>query len=168
MSMFTIRSDLRPGDLGRLISLHGEAYEGENGSYGAPFEAHVAGTVAEFMAGNQGRGRLFFAEDAAGSLVGTSAMIERRRPGAPPEGQLRWVVLSPAARGRGVGGRLVDAALLHARQQGYPRVYLETTAGLDTSMALYRHRGFEIVGERRESLWRGDDLVITMALEFGA
>jgi len=55
------------------------------------------------------------------------------------EGQLRWVVLSPRVRG----------------------------TGLDASMALYKKRGFEIVSERRQNLRRGDNLVITMALEFG-
>lgn len=167
MTGITIRSDIRPGDLGRLISLHGEAYEGEAGPYGVAFEAHVAGAIAEFMIGNGGRGEVFFAEDKTGALVGTAAMVERRRPGGVTEGQLRWVVLSPGARGSGLGGRLLDAALLHARRAGYDRVFLETSAGLDASMALYKKRGFEIVNERRETLWRGDDLVITMALEFG-
>jgi len=62
-----------PGDLGWLISLHGEAYEGEAGPYGVAFEAHVAGTIAEFMIDNGGRGEVFFAEEETGALVGTAA-----------------------------------------------------------------------------------------------
>lgn len=139
MTGIAIRSGIRPGDLGRLISLHGEAYEGEAGPYGVAFEAHVAGTIAEFMIGNGGRGEVFFAEDETGALVGTAAMVERRRPGGVTEGQLRWVVLSPRVCGTGLGA----------------------------SMALYKKRGFEIVSERRQNLRRGDNLVITMALEFG-
>ena len=139
MTGIAIRSGIRPGDLGRLISLHGEAYEGEAGPYGVAFEAHVAGTIAEFMIDNGGRGEVFFAEEETGALAGTAAMVERRRPGGVTEGQLHWVVLSPRVRG----------------------------TGLDASMALYKKRGFEIVSERRQNLRRGDNLVITMALEFG-
>ena len=41
----TIRHELRPGDLGRIVSLHGEAYE-PLGGYGLRFEAYVGQTIA--------------------------------------------------------------------------------------------------------------------------
>lgn len=50
-SHITIRHDLRPGDLGRIVSLHGEAYE-PLGGYGLRFEAYVARTVAEYVLDN--------------------------------------------------------------------------------------------------------------------
>ncbi|MFU8877488.1 MAG: hypothetical protein ACNA7E_05045, partial [Wenzhouxiangellaceae bacterium] len=43
----SLRSELRAGDLGRLIALHGSVYD-EWPGYGLKFEAFVARTIAEF------------------------------------------------------------------------------------------------------------------------
>lgn len=154
-----IRSDLRPGDLGRLIAFHGAAYEGENGQFGLMFEAYVARTVAEFMIDNGGRGRVFLAE-RGGDLVGTAAMVARE--GA--RGQLRWVLTDPSMRGTGLGRRLVEAALDHARGEGWREVFLETTGGLDASRALYDRLGFVETARSRQKLWSGEADHIVMAL----
>jgi N-acetylglutamate synthase-like GNAT family acetyltransferase len=158
----TIRSDLRPGDLGRLIALHGTAYIDERGHFGIPFEAHVARTVAEFVLDNEAQGKIFFAERGA-TLVGCAAMVERRSD-TETRGQLRWVLLDAAARGAGVGKRLVDLAIAHARDQGWSTVFLETTDGLAASMAIYEKLGFKIVDRKLQKLWTGDDDVIVMEL----
>lgn len=161
----TIRHDLRPGDLGRLIALHGTAYEDGDAHFGLVFEAFVAQTVAEFILGNRGAGRIWFAE-AGDRLLATAAMVERRE-GQMVRGQLRWIVADPAARGRGIGKALIDRAMRYARDQGYAEVFLETTDGLDASMAIYRKLGFEVVSRERQALWQGDNVVITMRLKLG-
>jgi hypothetical protein len=43
-----IRHELRAGDLGRIISLHGRCYDQLPG-FGLRFEAYVARTIAEFV-----------------------------------------------------------------------------------------------------------------------
>ncbi len=159
MSDFTIRHTLRPGDLGRLIALHGVAYEGETNHFGLTFEAFVARTVAEFVIDNGGAGRIFLAE-RDGELIGCSAMVAR----GGDRGQLRWVLASPAARGLGLGKKLVSLALDHARAEGWSSVFLETTGGLDASMDIYRKLGFLETGRRKENLWSGENEVITMTL----
>ena len=52
-----IRTELRCGDLGRIIALHGEVYE-PLGGYGLRFEAFVARTIAEFILDNDARDRV--------------------------------------------------------------------------------------------------------------
>lgn len=153
----TIRSDLRPGDLGRLIALHGTGYEKENGHYGLSFEAHVARTVAEFVLDNEAKGRVWLAE-REGELIGCAAMVDRGG-----RGQLRWLLLAPPARGLGLGRRLVDDAMDYAAQQQWDEVFLETTSGLDASMAIYRKHGFEIFSDAPDAdPWGGGANVITM------
>ena len=157
-----IRTELRPGDLGRIVTLHGTAYIDERGHFGLPFEAHVARTIAEFILDNEGRGKVFLAERGA-DLVGCCAMVERRSDDGVA-GQLRWVLLDASARGTGLGKKLVDMAIDHARDSGWSSVFLETTDGLDASMAIYRKLGFEIESRERQKLWTGEDDVIVMRL----
>ena len=161
----TIRSDLRPGDLGRLIALHGTAYIDDVLHFGLPFEAHVAKTVAEFVLDNEARGRVFLAERGA-DLVGCAAIVERRVPGGV-HGQLRWVLADPSVRGLGLGKKLVSMAIDHARAAGWSEVYLETTDGLDASMGIYKALEFEIASRATETVWRGGMTVIRMRLELG-
>jgi GNAT superfamily N-acetyltransferase len=147
-----IRDDLRPGDLGRLIALHGTAYEGERGHFGLPFEAYVARTVAEFVLDNDCRGKVFLAERGA-QLVASAAIVERSFDGGASRGQLRWVIADPSVRGTGLGRRLVERAVDFARASGWAEIHLETTTGLDASMALYEKLGFVIVSRTPERQW---------------
>ncbi len=155
-----IRTDLRPGDLGRLIALHGTAYIDDDAHFGIAFEAHVAGTVAEFILENKGRGRVWLAEKA-GELVGCAAMVDRGG-----RGQLRWVLVAPEARGFGLGKKLVTDAIDYAKAQGWDEVTLETTEGLDASMAIYRDLGFHITSEADRDLWNGKQKLFVMVKRF--
>lgn len=56
-----------------------------------------------------------------------------------------WV--SPAARGRGIGDRLVRAVEDWARQAGAGVLRLAVSDGNENAMALYRRRGFADTGE---------------------
>src|SRR5262245_44775883 len=105
--MITLRHDLRPGDLGAVVALHGKIYAREYG-FDATFEAYVAGPLAEFVRANQPRDRLWLAE-ANGELVGCIAIVEA----AEKVAQLRWYLVSPAARGQGLGKRLLNEAIAY-------------------------------------------------------
>jgi len=95
-----IRSDLRAGDLGRVIELHGTCYDDLPG-FGLSFEAYVARTIAEYVLDNQARGRLWLAEQGS-RLIGCTA-IALRDNGV---GQLRWVLVDQSARGMGLASSL--------------------------------------------------------------
>jgi GNAT superfamily N-acetyltransferase len=57
-------------------------------------------------------------------------------------GLLEDMVVAPAARGRGVGGRLLEAAIAHARAAGCRRLTLLTDADNAGAQRFYRRRGF--------------------------
>lgn len=154
-----IRHNLVCGDLGRIIALHGEAYEPLDG-FGLNFEAFVARTIANFILDFDSNGRIWLAERGS-SLVGCTAIAKH----GDETGQLRWVLVDPSARGIGLGHQLVEAALDYCRSCGIKRVYLETTAGLPESQALYKKLGFEVVSEETADLWNGPAPLITMELE---
>ena len=155
---YTIRNELRPGDIGRIVQLHGTAYDPL--SFGLAFEAFVARTLAEFFLDDGGRGRIWLAE-RDGRLAGCTAIVHR----PDRQAQLRWVLLDESARGRGLGRRLVESALNYCRAQGMTGIFLETTDGLDASSALYESLGFRVTDARETELWSGPRALIVMRLD---
>lgn len=153
-----MRHDLRPGDLGRIIELHGECYDALPG-YGIRFEAFVARTVAEYILDVGANGRIWLAE-LDGRLVACTAIVLREDARA----QLRWVLVAPSARGAGLGRKLVLGALEWCRESGCRDVFLETTDGLPESQALYETLGFRTVKDGVEELWDGVRPLIVMEL----
>lgn len=154
----TIRHDLRTGDLGRIITLHGEAYDSLPG-FGLTFEAFVARTIAEYYLDSGGVGRIWMAE-RGNKLVGCSALVLR----GAGLGQLRWVLVDTSARSMGLGKDLVSRALDYARESGCSKIFLETTDGLPESQQLYEKLGFEVTSNVREELWDGARPLIRMEL----
>lgn len=158
-----LRHELEPGDLGRLIALHGEVYRQWPG-FGPEFEAFVARTVAEYGLENDFNGRIWLLErnrDRQPELVGCCAIAFRSAHLA----QLRWVLLREEYSGKGLGQRMVEIALAHCRQSGVGKVFLETTDGLEASSRLYRKLGFRETSNRVVPLWSGPRPLIRMDLE---
>ncbi|MGC9360951.1 MAG: GNAT family N-acetyltransferase, partial [Anaerolineae bacterium] len=82
-----------------------------------------------------------------GKLVGNITLGQGSSlPGAPIAGSwtISNVAVHPAYRGRGIAGRLVDAALLHLRAIGARCVLLQVRSNNAPAVALYRHRGFAV------------------------
>jgi ribosomal-protein-alanine N-acetyltransferase len=65
------------------------------------------------------------------------------------EGEVANIAVSAAARGDGVGARLLDAALAEARRRGVLQVFLEVRESNTVARRLYASRGFLELGRRR-------------------
>ena len=52
------------------------------------------------------------------------------------------LILTPQARGLGLGARLTDECLAFARSKGYKKMVLWTNSCLDAARAIYAKRGF--------------------------
>ena len=154
----SIRTDLRAGDLGRIVSLHGEAYE-PLGGYGLKFEAFVGRTIAEYVLDNDAQGQIWMAE-RNNRLVGCAAIALR----GGNRGQLRWVVVDPSERGHGLGKMLVNSAMDYCRAARCHSVFLETTDGLQESQTLYEKLGFTVTSNTVVELWDGPRPLIIMEM----
>ncbi len=70
--------------------------------------------------------------------------------------ELQKMYFLPVLRGKGLAKRLALQALEFARQQGFGRCYLETTAMLQQAIGLYEHLGFEHIGCAMGNTGHGD------------
>jgi N-acetylglutamate synthase-like GNAT family acetyltransferase len=147
-----IRNTLFPGDLGNLISLHGSLYAKEYG-LDITFEAYVAIPLAEFANRNSSRECIWIAEQDR-KMVGCIAMVEKSQEIA----QLRWFLVTPEARGHGLGRQLLESAIAFAKAGGYQKVILGTFSKLSTAGHLYRSVGFQRMQAIPMHIW-GADLI---------
>jgi GNAT superfamily N-acetyltransferase len=152
MQGITLRTDLRPGDVGSVVYLHGVLYAREHG-FDPTFEAYVAGPLAEFVRSGTGRDRLWIAE-RDGRVVGCIAIVAA----SPETAQLRWYLVDPSVRGMGLGKRLLDEAVAFSRKSGYRNIILWTVSALAAAAHLYKAAGFRKVEEKRGRMW-GVDVV---------
>ena len=74
-------------------------------------------------------------------------------PPIPGRCHLSMVFVSPRRWGEGIGGRLVDEALDHARSLGYDRVQLFTHEDNTRAQRLYSGHGFRHDGVVRDDAW---------------
>ena len=140
----TIRTELRPGDLGYLIYLHGHLY-GTEYRYGVMFEIYVAQGICEFYRQyDPEKDRVWICEDGD-RIVGFLLLMHRENDTA----QLRYFILEPAYRGIGLGRRLMKLYMDHLQSAGYRHSYLWTTHELGTAAALYKRHGFRLTEEKQ-------------------
>lgn len=84
------------------------------------------------------RGGAFWVATRGGVLLGTAGVF----PVAPATYELRKMYLDPAARGTGLGARLLDVTVAWARAHGGARLVLDTVEEMTRAIAFYEAHGF--------------------------
>jgi len=131
-----MRHDLHPGDIGYIIYMHGIFHALEQG-WDHTFEVYVAVPLAEFAQSKSSREKIWILEEGD-RIAGSVAIVKRTEE----EAQLRWLLLEPEIRGRGIGKWLVEEALDFSRISGYESIFLWTVEALYIAANLYRSVGF--------------------------
>ncbi len=135
----TLRSP-QPGDMGWVVQQHGEIYAREYG-WNAGFEALVADIMAKSLRHWQPAWERCWMAEVSGQRVGSAFVVRKSKTVA----QLRMLILTPDARGVGLGARLTDECIAFARSKGYKKMVLWTNSCLTAARGIYAKRGFKLV-----------------------
>lgn len=144
---------LRMGDLGWIVSRQTILYAQEYGWDGT-YEALAAEILAGFVKAHDPAAERSWIAERDGSVVG-SVFVMR---GSAEVAKLRLLYVEPAARGTGLGRRLVDECIRFSRTAGYRTLSLWTNDVLVPARRIYQRAGFKCVAAEPHHSF-GKDLV---------
>ncbi|HXT81031.1 MAG TPA: helix-turn-helix domain-containing GNAT family N-acetyltransferase [Acetobacteraceae bacterium] len=147
---------LRPpavGDMGWIVHRQSVLYAQEYG-WDDTYEALVAEIVAQFVRSFDARRERCWIAEREGDVVGSVFLVRQ----SDDVGKLRLLYVEPAARGLGIGQRLVQECIRFARQAGYRQLMLWTNDVLVSARRIYQAAGFRLIEEERHHSF-GHDLV---------
>lgn len=148
----TVRSH-QAGDMGRVIASQAKSYT-ETYGWNDEYEALVAEICAHFLRRfDPERERCWIAEQD-GRLVGSVFLVK----GSETTAKLRLLHVDDAARGQGLGTRLVTECVAFAQAAGYTRLELWTNDILTAARLIYQAIGFTLEKEEAHHSF-GKDLV---------
>jgi len=127
----------RPGDMGWVAERHAVLYHEQDG-WGPGFEALVAGIVKDFLENFDPKREKCWIAERNGERVGCVFVVNDKG-----EARLRLLLVEPAARGAGLGRRLVEECIAFSREKGYKKLVLWTHSHLLAARAIYAATGFK-------------------------
>ena len=136
-----------------MIKRHGELYAQEYG-WDTTMEALIARIVADFAQSHDPARERGWIAELDGERAGCVLCVAKSATIA----QLRILLVDPAARGLGIGARLVQECVDFARAAGFERMVLWTNHPLVSARRIYEAAGFELDAEEPVHLF-GHDLV---------
>jgi len=136
----------RPADMDWVVERHATLYGREYG-WGGQIGAITARIVTDFLEQADPRARGWIA-DRDGERLGSIFLVDDGAGVA----RIRLLLLEPAARGLGLGRRLVGECVEFARAAGYREVVLWTHAVLIAARHIYAQAGF-----RLEKTWTHEE-----------
>lgn len=141
----SIRTELKPGDMGYVIYMHGKLYKKEY-DYEIQFENYVAKGLCEFYDKyNPERNRVWVCEHDS-RIIGFLLLMDRGKAA-----QLRYFLIEPEYRGIGLGSKLMGLYMDYLQECGYKESYLWTTHELTTAAFLYKRIGFKQTEEKEST-----------------
>jgi DNA-binding MarR family transcriptional regulator/GNAT superfamily N-acetyltransferase len=141
----------KPEDIEYIIKRHRELYKNEYG-FTSEFGDYVEKYVIEFdKYHDEIRENIWIAE-VSGRPVGVIAIVKVDEFTA----QLRWFLIEPEMRSKGLGHKLLQIAIDFCKEKNYKKVLLWTVDKLVTARHLYSSYGFTLTASEENRTWTSD------------
>jgi DNA-binding MarR family transcriptional regulator/GNAT superfamily N-acetyltransferase len=144
---------LQTGDIGWITRRQGMLYAEEYG-WDETFEALVAEIAAAFVKSFDPKREACWIAEREGEVVGSVFLVRQSDAVA----KLRLLYVEPAARGLGIGRRLVEECIRFARMKNYETLTLWTNDCLVSARRIYEEAGFRLAARENHRSF-GKDLV---------
>lgn len=138
-------------DVEYVIDRHRELYDIEYG-FGPEFSDYVEKYVRKFHEHHDENKENLWIAEAGGKPVGMIALVRVDAATA----QLRWFLIEPGMRGRGLGYKLMNTVMDFCREKGYNHVFLWTVSILEAARTLYKRFGFRLTESKPNDSWGGE------------
>jgi GNAT superfamily N-acetyltransferase len=145
----SIRRTLGEGDAEGIVALHDRVYRAEYERNDAFVAAVARKLVSARAAGWPDAGGAVWLVEYDGVVAGSLGLTDE----GDGVGCVRWVVLAPELRGRGLMRGLIAELLAEARASGFERLELGTFSALRSAARIYRDAGFAVTWERERDDW---------------
>ena len=147
---------LGPADAAAFADIRLEGLRLAPDSFGSEFEIERAWPLAKF-AERLTSSTVFGFEDA-GDLLGVAGFVAQSQRKFRHRGDLWGMYVRESARGRGVGARLVEAVIDHARDR-VKQLHLHVATTNRAAAALYQKYGFRRYGVEPRAMKASDNAV---------
>ena len=152
MTVEVLIRQLHPGDAEAYRSLRLSGLKESPDAFGSDFATESASPVDAFATTLE---TLYVAGAFDGDrVVAIAGFRQLDREKTRHRGDIWGVYVAPDARGKGVGRRLLESVLEHARGR-VQQVHLSVTTTNAAALALYQHLGFTRYGTEPRSLMVG-------------
>ena len=146
----------RTKDAAAYRALRLEGLQAHPEAFGADYATNAARPIERWQASMQsgagGEQGITYVADAAGKLIGMTALVRNELPKTRHAGSIFGVYTHPAWRGTGVADALLEACLAYARELGLRLVRLGVVTTNASAIRLYQRCGFTIYGVEPEAI----------------
>lgn len=140
-------------DINYVIGSHKKLYEEEYG-FTKEFSDYVKEYVLKFHEHHDDAKENMWIAEVNGEIVGVIAVVKVDDATA----QLRWFLVEPEARGKGLGHTLMKTLIDFCKENGYKHIILWTVNILEAARYLYKTYGFSLTEEVGNDTWANNSI----------
>lgn len=137
-----------PTDIEYIIKCHRELYKIEY-EFTPEFSDYVEVYVTKFNEHHDETKENIWIAESDGRPVGVIAAVKVDTSSA----QLRWFLIEPEMRGKGLGNTLMKTAIDFCKEKNYKHILLWTVNVLETARHLYKSYGFNLTESIDNNTW---------------
>lgn len=142
-------------DIDYIIKRHKELYKKEYGFF-EEFANYVEKYLLEFNKNHDENKENIWIAEYNGKQVGVIAAVKTDNDYTA---QLRWFLIEPEMRGKGLGRKLVQVVLNFCKERNYKHIFLWTANILKTARHIYASYGFKLTETVENTEWTNEKVL---------